>query len=414
MTWLIIKLSIKTEVDPQSLSSMLGIATRLAQRMGLHLESAHAKYPPFEAEMRRRLWWSIVLFDARVCETILDKTGMLTPLWDCKIPLNISDFGLQPEMKEPPVAEDNATEAIFAVVRGELGDFIRHNHTHLEFLNPALKLIAKNHATFDSSPDVHLSNEEKLIEEKYLKFCNTDNPLHFMTINTARGYLAKVNLLKNYTRTGTSQQQIKPQRDDVISYALKILNCDTQLMTSPLTKGFIWYTELYFPFPAHFELIQDLKRNPGSGQVAQLWETIDANYISRLQWRKSSINTLYRMLGKPLLQAWSACEASAEKSGNQIKLPQIIFDIKERLAQSRDAANVNLDQPNDRVNNEFDFSMSLPIDLTDTDSLFGMERHIYTPGIAFTMPTQPPINRLFNGMGWGPPMNLNPMQGSGW
>jgi hypothetical protein len=47
---------------------MLGVAIRIAQRMGIHSESALAKCTVFEAELRRRLWWSLVLFDTRISE----------------------------------------------------------------------------------------------------------------------------------------------------------------------------------------------------------------------------------------------------------------------------------------------------------------------------------------------------------
>lgn len=39
----------------QSLSSLLGVALRIAQRMGIDKESILAKSSPLEAELRRRL-----------------------------------------------------------------------------------------------------------------------------------------------------------------------------------------------------------------------------------------------------------------------------------------------------------------------------------------------------------------------
>lgn len=47
---------------------MIGIAVRIAQRLGLHAESYNKEFSPFEAEMRRRLWWQIVLLDSRIGE----------------------------------------------------------------------------------------------------------------------------------------------------------------------------------------------------------------------------------------------------------------------------------------------------------------------------------------------------------
>lgn len=71
---------------------MLAIAVRIGQRIGIHDECLNRKCAALEAEMRRRLWWSLVLYDRRVCEMSDHKTSTLDPTWDCCLPLNISDF----------------------------------------------------------------------------------------------------------------------------------------------------------------------------------------------------------------------------------------------------------------------------------------------------------------------------------
>lgn len=77
---LIRQVSTRPETDPWSLSSMLAIAIRSAQRMGLHNESTYTRYTNLEAEKCRRLWWSLVMFDHRICEMSDYKTTTLTPI----------------------------------------------------------------------------------------------------------------------------------------------------------------------------------------------------------------------------------------------------------------------------------------------------------------------------------------------
>ncbi|KAK9386689.1 hypothetical protein V1515DRAFT_603556 [Lipomyces mesembrius] len=66
---------------------MLGVVMRIAHRMGIHSESACVKRTAFEAEMRRRLWWSLKLFDTRIGEMADYNTVALAPAWECRIPL---------------------------------------------------------------------------------------------------------------------------------------------------------------------------------------------------------------------------------------------------------------------------------------------------------------------------------------
>jgi len=59
-----LKLScLSMSMEPRTLFCFTGIIVRIAQRMGLSTDGTHYTMPPFEVEMRRRLWWQIVLLD---------------------------------------------------------------------------------------------------------------------------------------------------------------------------------------------------------------------------------------------------------------------------------------------------------------------------------------------------------------
>ena len=193
---------------------MLGIAIRIAQRMGTHSETANCAYGTLEAEMRRRLWWSLILFDARIGELADGKTATLLPTWDCRTPLNVNDSELRAEMKVPPANQSRPTEALFAVVRSVMGEFIRHTNFHLDFTNPALKPIDKTKQYNSSSEKSEILELEQLAQEKYLRFCDEENPLHFMTIWTVRGYLARYRLVEFYSQCSTEAAHPTEARRD--------------------------------------------------------------------------------------------------------------------------------------------------------------------------------------------------------
>jgi hypothetical protein len=106
-------ISLKPDTDPRSLSSMLGAAVRIAQRMGIDTESTNARHSVLEAELRRRLWWSLTLYDNRMAEMTECKTTSLLPTWDCKLPLNVNDFSLRAEMNTQPAEFGVLSEALF-------------------------------------------------------------------------------------------------------------------------------------------------------------------------------------------------------------------------------------------------------------------------------------------------------------
>lgn len=313
---------------------MLGVAIRIAQRMGLHSERANAKCTALEAEMRRRLWWSLVVFEARIGELADYNTVMLAPTWDCRVPLNLNDSDLRPEMKELPAIQATSTEALFAVLRSEVGDFLRHAPFFLDFTNPALKPLASENKIHDASTGSGLAVLERLVEDKYLRFCDSDNPLHFMTMWTTRATLSRYGLMEYYSACfHATAPQSEAQRSAAVSHALSMLNCDTKIMTSPLTKSYRWFLHFYFPFIAYIHLVQYLKTEPLGKDSERAWEAMSANYSARDALVTPDHNPLWELLAKTVLQAWEPREALAGRdAGNTRPPPRIVSQVRQRMA----------------------------------------------------------------------------------
>lgn len=305
---------------------MLGLAVRIAQRMELHNEASHANHPPLEAEMRRRLWWALVLFDQRISELSDAKVSMLNPTWDCKIPLNINDFDLRQEMKAPPTEHDRPSEALFATVRSEINDTIRHNSFHLDFTIPALKAIAK--------PSESLAAMEKRLEDKYFKFCSMDNPLHFITVWMSRGLLAKMRLLEHYAKH-SSPQQTDENRDEANTHAIDILICDTMLASSTIIKGFQWLVHYYFPLPAYMNIARDLQKRPTATIGNRAWEAMAENYRARFSDLDDE-SPMFAVFGRLLIYTWKAREVAFRNSAERLPEPYMIASIKQRLGNFED------------------------------------------------------------------------------
>jgi len=353
---------------------MLSIAIRIAQRMGLDSESVNAKCHALDAEMRRRLWWSLVLFDTRICDLARYRSMTLVPTWDCRPPSNVSDFDLQPEIKDPPAVQGTPTEALFAVVRGEMGDYVRHSTFYLELTNPALKTVVKNSHCGHVPEGGELKTIEKVIEDKYIRFCIPGNPLHFMTIWTAQGQLAKNCLLESYSNLARSPtQQTDAERNADMNYALITLECDTKLITSPLVKGYLWHIQFHFPFPAYIHLTQELRRRPVGDHSQKYWEAMSNNYQARLALLGENDTPFFKVFARTVLQAWEAREALSEQCKDPLAPPQLISDIRQKLARlPQEVLEANAGQPSDALALSLDdLSRSMPTDSIGRDMLYG-------------------------------------------
>ncbi|KAL1629785.1 hypothetical protein SLS56_005308 [Neofusicoccum ribis] len=256
----------------------------------------------------------------------------LAPTWDCKAPLNVNDSDLWSDMRGPPAVREKCTDALFAAVRSELGEFLRHAAVHLDFTVPALKPIAN-----DTHEEGGLAELERMVNDKYLRFYDPEKPLHFMTVWTTRSFLARYRLVEQYSRDhSASLQQTEAQRSIALSYALAMLDCDTKIMTSPLTKGYRWLLQFYFPFPACVHIVQDLKRRPVAEHAEHTWEVMSAHYDARFSTSRvtSDDGPFFKIFSSMVLQAWEPREAALRESGQQLTIPRIVSCFQQNVPQT--------------------------------------------------------------------------------
>jgi Fungal specific transcription factor domain len=129
-------------LDAQTMWAFTGIAFRISRRIGLHRDGTQLGLPPFDVEMRRRLWFQLIILDHTSAELAglapeLSGSGMVKA-WDTFRPSNLNDSDLHPDMKELPAERVGATEMIFCLLRYEFGAFFRRTG----YVDSNLKAIA--------------------------------------------------------------------------------------------------------------------------------------------------------------------------------------------------------------------------------------------------------------------------------
>ncbi|KAG5657463.1 hypothetical protein KAF25_006027 [Fusarium avenaceum] len=396
-------ISVRSATHPKSISSMLAIAIRIAERMGLPIEARNSKCSILEAELRRRLWWSLVLFDSRVSALGDHKMTTLVPGWDCALPTNVSDSELREETKTPPKPQEQATEAIFAVVRSEIGDCIRNSPFYIEFTNPAVKPLAKK---LPEDSDAVL---EKELEDKYLRFCDAENRVHFMTFWTARVSIANRRLMSDYLLMLDSSTKYTPAHQEAaVEQAITWLECDAKLANSPLTKGFRWYIQIYFPFPAYVRIVQYMKGQPFSSQTERGWKAMHDNYSARYL-PEALVHTpmFIPFFTNIVMGAWDAVKTAYDKAGKGTKTPELVGFINEKVAgMSLNNTEQIGEQPEGFAGMDMDdMGMPMSFGFGDPGMLFGQGEFGGGSSASYIPDTTPValnVSQLnWGSMGWG-------------
>lgn len=96
-----------------------GLAVRIAQSLGLHRDGKRLGLSPFQTEIRRRLWWHLLVRDSRAGEDY-GLENIHSPFTDVDLPANVNDLDLRPEMKEPPVPRTGWTAMTFPLITIEM------------------------------------------------------------------------------------------------------------------------------------------------------------------------------------------------------------------------------------------------------------------------------------------------------
>ena len=187
-------------IDPRSLACLTGIAVRIAQRMGLGTDGTNYAIPPFEVEMRRRLWWQIILIDKRVSELSGAGTSILTYTWNTKLPSNINDSELFPDMRDPPAERPGLTEMVFVRLRCEIAGFNQQSRA----LAGALTIN-----------DDAIDRFETRLEREYLTYVDPLVPLHFMSMMMVRSalYKMRMGLGHPYFNSARTNDLSQPEKD---------------------------------------------------------------------------------------------------------------------------------------------------------------------------------------------------------
>lgn len=296
----------------------------MGQLLGLQHERESAGISLFDTQMRRRLWWQVIVCDNRSAQLagLQGQGPSFSEPVTFSLPANLNDSDMSPEMTEMPVIHKGHTEMIFCLVRYELGKFLGTNGRKLH--NPQTSLWDKD----------QLINEfEDTIERDYLRYCDTANPLHLISSGGARSAICKMRLLAHhpsqYPDKGASMPQA--EKDMLFATSLKMVEYDVLGQSTRTLERFSWHTEHYFQLDAFvYMLIASLTQIPGA-LMDKAWCLISDIY----KYRPSLVNEskeLYVEVRALTLRAWEAREANLTRLQlGPVVIPSIISKLRSNL-----------------------------------------------------------------------------------
>ncbi|KAJ0423311.1 fungal-specific transcription factor domain-containing protein [Aspergillus carlsbadensis] len=235
----------------------VGLAIGMALKMGLNKDGEVAGLPPFQIEMRRRLWWQLCILDIRVAEDRQSEPCILESSFNTRLPMNVADANLHSKMKRPAIAESGRTEMLYSLVRFEGSYFARQLVFSKEFAGQ------NGYMSMSMSQRLHaIDLFQERIEKQYLMHCDEQVPFDRVTIGSIRLVLAKLRLMV--------QGQTPEEQTPNISAWVKLLQDAENLRKYGPGRQWLWLFQTYIEWDALVNLLTHFRAQP-FGDL-QTWE----------------------------------------------------------------------------------------------------------------------------------------------
>ena len=294
--------------DPRSLWVLTGVAARIAQSLGLHRDGASLGLPPFQVEMRRRLWWQIALLEGRAATLSGSGLSILAQLSDTKLPLNVNDSDLNAGMRVPPTEHPGTTEMLFCLIRCEVADFLSSAKSSNGFDGSWQKLSGS--ATSLASKDKAIDEWESSLERKYLRYCDTEIPLHFLVVAMARSAVCRMRLVAHHPRRypDNGARMAQEEKDLVFSTSLDMIELDNMGQKRENIRRFLWHINAHLQLDPLVYILDELRSRKTGDLVDRAWRHVDEVFENHSELLTDTSNALYRAIRNLAVTAWEARE----------------------------------------------------------------------------------------------------------
>lgn len=309
-------MGVRNSYRSDTLHVLSGVAIRLARKMGLHRDGTSLGLPPFETEMRRRLWWHLVHMDYRVADLLGTRPSMDLSYGDTKTPLNVDDEDMHPDMVDLPPERNGITSVVVCLIRCDIIESLRKFPT-----------LFPGDVRWDvlASPDITPARKDNLIsqiedsmERKYLRYCDPSNSLHTIVSVMIRSSVCKMKLFAHNPRqyANSPREVLQSERNIVFANAMKLLEYATLMQKGDnVFEKYMWQIGTSYLWNTMLYVLIEIRHRKTGPEVDRAWQLIGVVYSQYPQVFEEATGAVYAALGKWTLEVWNDHVAASRAEG---------------------------------------------------------------------------------------------------
>lgn len=296
--------TIRREDDSKFVWSMTSIVLRLAQSLGIHRDGTNFALKPFETEARRRLWWHLVLMDSRSSEDHGTDPLINENTSDTRLPLNVNDDELTPDMVNPPEEREGCTDVTFLLIRCEIIGALRRAN-YVNFACPSGKIRMGEEGPFINRCERMIQIINDRVEERYIKQCDMNVPVHWAAATVGRLILAKLWLIVHHpmTRKDHVTHVSQATRESLFITAIEVLEFSRLLESNEKTAKWSWLFRTNMQWHGVAFVLSEVCVRPICPLTDRAWNAILSMYSDWELQTKHKKSMLWRPLAALMKRA---------------------------------------------------------------------------------------------------------------
>lgn len=230
---------------PAAIFSLMGMACRIGERMGMHRDGDQLGLSVLRSEERRRIWWQLQFLEIATAQVVGTLSISLYGPWDCKLPASLEDADMHPDMQTLP-KRNGLTSMSHCLWRYTILHFQRERRLPTGEYQ-ALPWMLSPHVPL-TEKDAKIDEIEAALGAMFLQHCELLNPLHvYIQIGIRSLILAARRTARQpgLVNAKISEMSLE-ERDDFLRICKKCLEYYVLSQTTESLKGFRWHNESYF------------------------------------------------------------------------------------------------------------------------------------------------------------------------
>lgn len=299
-----------SEPESELTCTLVSAAIRLGQMMGLHRENAHLSV--FDNEMRVRLWWQLRCLDSR--SRAVSNPGMrplpASEFGNVRLPLNVNDADLHPEMVVAPVEHDGPTEMICVMMKFEFLNWLGSSPKAVKFCENIMSSSLVRHNNESTKLEDEAINElEAVLQGKYTRDSDMNIPLHALRNYFQSFAVSRMRFKIHHPRRRAPNHDgdlyVTCEESDLLfESALTTLEMVDLSLKGKLASHLFIHMTVNFQIDMYIYVVSELRRRFSGNRVALAWKLIEELFNEHPELIHDMENSSFVAFGNLTLEAW--------------------------------------------------------------------------------------------------------------